>query len=370
MLFKHCYEGLTTQHIGAQGLSLEQLDLLLEDSKPAYEHYKQQYEQGSESWLRLPLLYEDLNIFEEIALRFQDEFSDVVLLGTGGSSLGAQTFCNLYSRTSPKIHFMDNIDPQTFHEKLNELVPQSTGFLVISKSGSTAETLMQFLTVIEYWRSHYSEETLQHHFCIISEDKPSPLHRLADHWHIPFLPHPHDLGGRFSAFSLVGLLPVAIVGGKPEKIRSGAKHILEQTFEQGSFEEKQALLGAALITGLSLTQQKNTTIFMPYTDRLQSLAYWHRQLWAESLGKEGKGIIPVPAKGAVDQHSQLQLYLQGPKDKSYSLLHVKEFETGLPKVTLPFTQEDSIQYLSGHSLEDLFQAEFLPKNRDEIQHHL
>ena len=269
----------------------------------------------------LSVIYEQesLEHYQKIAHHWQKRFKNVILFGTGGSSLGAQTCIELYQsrvstpKDSPYFHFMDNIDPHTFQKLIENIDLQTTGFLVISKSGTTAETLCQFLSLISVFKDKLSQDQV----IVITEPKNSPLRRLAEQYHYQVLDHPTQIGGRFSVFSIVGMLPAFIAGIDVHAILKGAQQYLSQEMDGITHNTVQ---GAALTYAYYQQFGCTQTVLMPYIDRLSAFALWFRQLWAESLGKEKKGITPINALGTVDQHSQLQLYLGGPKDKFFTLV--------------------------------------------------
>ncbi len=288
------------------------------------------------------------------------KFKTVVVLGTGGSSLGGQTLCELKQtkfskcQEGPYVHFMDNIDPYTFKEFFQSVSLETTGFIIISKSGTTAETLCQFLVVLDAFHERSLKNRLQDHFIIITEPKASPLKSLADQYSFPCLDHPLTIGGRFSVFSVVGSLPALIAGIDVRKVRQGALTLVSEALNNpaASFV---AQMAASLRT-LEQEHPVNSYVFMPYIDRLYSLSLWFRQLWAESLGKEGKGIIPAHAAGTVDQHSQLQLYLQGPKDKFFTLVCLNYKDQG-KKVSADYSHDKGLDYLYNKTMGDLLVAE-------------
>lgn len=302
----------------------------------------------------LSVIYEQdhLTRYHQIAQTWQKRFKKVVLFGTGGSSLGAQTCIELYQTrvtapaSLPYFHFMDNIDPHSFNHLLESIDLQTTGFLIVSKSGTTAETLCQFLSLL----SAFKDKLLPDQIIVITESKDSPLRRLAEQHYYQVLDHPSHIGGRFSVFSLVGMLPALIAGVNVPEILEGAQHYLTQELEGTTCNAVQgAALNYAYYQEFGCTQ----TVLMPYIDRLSAFALWFRQLWAESLGKEKKGITPINALGTVDQHSQLQLYLGGPNDKFFTLIMLEAFAS-VPKVN---TEDPELSYLHHHTLADLMKAE-------------
>lgn len=256
--------------------------------------------------LAAPFALKDTSLTEwkACAEKIRDSFTDIVLLGTGGSSLGAQTLCALQRRK--RFHFMENIDPDSFARLFEEIDPAKTFCLVVSKSGHTAETLLQLLHCFPRWNR-------PENFLVITEEKPSPLRALADHWKIPCLDHP-PVSGRYSCFSIVGLFPALIAGLSCDAILKGARDYFQAQLSD-------PLCCAPLKAAAALaTLGKTQVVTMPYCDRLKPFSRWHAQLWSESLGKQGKGVTPLFSLGTTDQHSHLQLYLEGPQDKAFTFI--------------------------------------------------
>ncbi len=311
----------------------------------------------------LPYVRKDLQDIESLVCKIQDEFSDIIILGTGGSSLGAQTVCALSKGSDVRLHFMDNVDPKTFEALFAQVVCKSTAVLAVSKSGETAETLVQLLICIERWLLYADERTISSKFFVITEDKKSSIRVIAEKWKMTCLPHDPNLGGRFSVFSLVGLLPAMIAGIDVLALREGAAYSLECALNQPVSENCPAL-GAALTASIKLCR---VSVMMPYVDQLQYFSQWYRQIWAESLGKDGKGTVPINAHGTVDQHSQLQLYLDGPKDKFFTLIANK----GGPSFPInpDFLIDSRLNYLRGRSMRDLLWAEFQATVETLIHNH-
>jgi glucose-6-phosphate isomerase len=261
-------------------------------------------------------------------------FKDVIILGTGGSSLGGQALTALAPSASPSLHFVDNIDSFTFQEVLQNLSPVTTGVISISKSGNTAETLMQTLTLLQNWPLfNPSSQAL-----IVTENKDSAMRELAKAYSIPCLDHPDDVGGRFAVFTVVGLLPGMIVGLDVDAFCDGA-HEAFQNAEDGTAQTCAPLVGSLMQIAFQ-KQGVSQSVLIAYCDRLEKTCEWFAQLWGESLGKkdiDGNpcGTTPVKALGAVDQHSQLQLYLDGPRDKFFTFLTIED-QTTLPAVAPSF----------------------------------
>jgi glucose-6-phosphate isomerase len=278
----------------------------------ALETFRAAYHKGQLAPLSLVEQKEDVAFYQSIATQFEN-FEDILILGTGGSSLGGKTLYALAIQQTPRLHFIDNIDPFTFRRLFETINLQKTGILAISKSGSTIETLFQLLVCLQ----HFEKENLKDHFIVITEPTPNPIRKIAEAHKWTCLDHPTNVGGRYSCFSVVGLLPIILAGLNPYTFREGAQAVLDYHLKEDC---PPALEGAAMTIYLKNYHQKTLSVMLPYADQLDSFALWYRQLWAESLGKDGKGSTPIRALGTVDQHSQLQLYLDGPKDKFFTLI--------------------------------------------------
>jgi glucose-6-phosphate isomerase len=295
------------------------------------------------------------------AHHFQN-FDDILILGTGGSSLGGQTLLALRDRNkkTPRFHFLDNIDPHTFQYLLNEIQPSKTGVIAISKSGNTAETLMQLIVCLQHWLNSQSKNELKHHFLVISEPRENGIIKLAKMYNLPTIDHPTDIGGRFAVFTVVGMLPALIAELDVKAVREGARDILSFNLSAKNSNESEAILGA--LAHFELIKHGITqTILMPYADRLNIFTLWFRQLWAESLGKRDKnskpqGITPIPAVGTVDQHSQLQLFLDGPRDKIFTIITMNHQDKS-HKIVLPPIGHPAVDLFQGKTMGNLMEAE-------------
>ena len=300
---------------------------------------------------------DDLEEILERAARISHGAKTVVILGTGGSSLGGKTLVRLADHGfgprpgRPRVIFFDNVDPATFAAFFAKTDPKSTRFIAISKSGNTAETVLQTQTCISWLQASFGIAP-KDVFTIITESKPSLLSKIADAYAIPRISHSAAVGGRYSVLSIVGLLPAAIAGLDVHTIRKAASIAMDASLKNPP-SESPAALGAAINVGLSRIKNIKTTVLMPYVNALEPLAFWYRQLWAESLGKNGQGTLPVNALGTVDQHSQLQLYLGGPTDKFFSLVFAEQTNSIIP---LSSSSQIDLDYLDGKSLSDLMKA--------------
>jgi Glucose-6-phosphate isomerase len=294
------------------------------------------------------------NLVATTATSLKSKFVNFVVLGTGGSSLGGKTLCaltdNPFKTAKHPLYFIDNVDPRTITQLLTSLNLQETCFIAISKSGTTAETMMQTLCVMAALEQQGLEA--KDHFVIITEAKDSPMTRLATAYHLPTLEHDMKIGGRFSVFSIVGLLPAALGGVNIKALTQAALDYLAEFHQHPTHHP--ATLGAQALYQ-AMESDKPMTVMMPYVDALNCFAAWYAQLWAESLGKQGRGSTPVKALGTVDQHSQLQLYYDGPKDKYFTFLI--EETAGQGSLPLAAYHDQALTYLAGRTMGDLMAAE-------------
>jgi glucose-6-phosphate isomerase len=250
------------------------------------------------------------------------KFKDIIIFGIGGSSLGGQMLYQFTQNENMRLHFVDNIDSKTFNKKLTSLDLPHTGIICISKSGNTAETLMQLLLTKQLFEQKIGQ-FWSNHFAILTEDRESALRLFAKKFNVICFNHDLNIGGRFCIFTNVGAIIAALCDNDFISFRKGARDILKQPLEW-------LLQGAQYMTYLNQHKNVNQSIMMVYADCLEMYAQWYGQLWGESLGKMKNGlhmgITPIASVGAVDQHSQLQLYLDGPRDKLISLVSVSHHE--------------------------------------------
>lgn len=303
----------------------------------------------------------DLRFLEgnERLQRWIENNDHFLLLGTGGSSLGARAVCALGSSNSSNssskktIEFVDNLDPCSLRDLFERLDSSSnvidrTGVLCISKSGETLETISQLLLVFEFFKRKgrdFSEKIV-----VITEDKPSTLKIFALENSFLCLDHSKNIGGRFSVLSVVGMLPAMICGIDPREIRKGAATVLHEGRDV-------VKLGAAFVAQNFAEGFRNHVSFV-YSDKLAAFGAWLAQLYAESSGKDGLGITPVTARGSVDQHSQLQLYLDGPSDKCFSFFLEKQQDNDAEdNFRISKNIPTKFAYLGGKSISEIFEAQ-------------
>ncbi|WP_253736608.1 glucose-6-phosphate isomerase [Halohasta salina] len=273
----------------------------------------------------------------------------ILTVGIGGSALGAATIsAALADQTDVEAHFLDNVDPEETAELLDDLPLDETVVNVVSRSGTTAETLANFLVVREAMADAGVDWTDQ---TFVTTGDEGNLRNLADKHDLPSLKVPDGVPGRFSALSTVGLACGALQGLDIERVVDGARS--EMASLSGSLHDSPAYAYGAVCYALA-ERGALTNAMMPYAESLEYFAEWFAQLWAESLGKEGLGQTPARALGATDQHSQLQLYRAGPRDKLVTLVRPRERED----IGIPETDLEGLSYLGGAGLGDLLDAEF------------
>ena len=314
-----------------------------------------------------PLLLSFLNqfnsyekkIINKLALYHQKNFKDVIVLGTGGSSKAGRTFVQIAYRTFgrnpkfPKITFLENIDFQDFRDLFKKINLKKTGVIVISKSGETSETLIQFLVFLTKFRVNFQKKKIYKYFTVITKKGNSSLRNLAKDFSINVIDIDSNLSGRFSAFSPVGLLPAAISGLNTEKIMQGAKTLLDKSLKK---QENAPFEGAALHYAAQ-NSKINISVLLTYTERLRNFGFWHEQLIAESLGKKNSGFTPIHSMGATDQHSLLQLFLEGPKDKLITFITLKKQKDQIKINNKLLTKVKKLSFLKKKSLNKLLDFE-------------
>ena len=282
---------------------------------------------------------------------FSKEKKDFLIFGTGGSNLGSKALINiLQGSENLNIHFFDNIDPINFENSINKIDLKNSGFVFISKSGTTPETLSQFACLVEIFEQQNCLHLFFENTIIITENKNSPLANIAHTNNCKILYHEKDIGGRYSVFSNVGMVPAIISGLNVRKIHAGALEEIKR------FSNYEILQIGQFFKYQNFFQNLNSSVVMTYTDSLHFFGKWYLQLWAESIGKDNKGITAIHAVGTTDQHSQMQLYLDGPKDKFFTFVTTNHSSKGF-KLHDKTMKENDVKYLVGKTMGDLMQAE-------------
>jgi glucose-6-phosphate isomerase len=370
------YTNMMAPKLGGRGLDAA----MLADPAFATVHAKLEKARiaGEIGFMKLPF---ERGVLEEIlpfAERTGQAFDTVVVLGIGGSALGTLALQHALAKPHwnelsdeardyyPRLYVLDNVDPTTIGPFLARIDLRRTLINVVSKSGATAETMAQFLIIREKLQAVLNDEDgYRGHIIFTTDPKKGVLRELANTENIAALPVPSDVGGRFSVLSSVGLLPAALIGIDIAALLDGAAAMAERC-QSATLKDNPAALFAWMQHAAHTKHGAPIHVMMAYTDRLYYVADWFRQLWAESLGKryarDGKevfvGPTPVKALGATDQHSQVQLYMEGPYDKTITFLSAR---TPTEDVTIPKLYEniEALSYLGGHTLGDLLNFERL-----------
>jgi len=308
----------------------------------------------------------------DFAARTRGQFDDVIVLGIGGSALGPIALrtallkpqWNSLTREEragwPRLHVLDNVDPRTIAALLDRLDLGRALFIVTSKSGGTAETMAQYLVVRARLQNAVGND-VSRHLAFVTDPEKGALRTIARAEKIPALDIPPNVGGRYSVLTPVGVLPAALTGMDTAALLSGAAEIAKRC-ETSELSKNPAGTFATLQFLADTTLGRHIHVLMPYSDPLRDIADWFVQLWAESLGKHrttgdpGIGPTPLAALGATDQHSKVQLFMEGPPDKTVSFISVDE---ELVKLEIPKLHSDvkELGYLGGHRLGELLDIE-------------
>lgn len=337
------------------GLSEEEIQQI----RPRLEEAVKDLLESESGFLRLPKTREYADASSAVAEEIRSSgATDFVHVGIGGSALGPialqqalnhPLYNQLEDRGGPRIHFAENVDPTTLGATLDVMDPGSTWVNVVTKSGTTAETMANFLVVREAMGEDYQGRTI-----FTTDPEEGYLNQIAGREDIQTLPIPEDVGGRFSVLTPVGLLPAAVGGLDLDGLLSGAAQCVDELKSQGA--DHPVFTGAAMHYLMDTARGRNVRIMMTYADALERISAWFVQLWAESLGKDGKGSTPHGAVGTTDQHSQVQLYMEGPQDKVIEVLQVEDHPRDL-EIPRAYEDLDGVGYLGGHSLAELLNVE-------------
>lgn len=362
-----CFEAA----IGRSGLSPDAFDRWLAKTAPLIEELKREHADSSLPLLRVPGDEADIAAAEQALRALSDGAQTLVFFGTGGSSLGGQTLAQLAGwnipggadakqRTRPRTRFYDNLDGRTLQDGLSRLDLATTRFIVTSKSGGTAETLAQAISALSAVKAAGLEAAIPKMFLGVTEPsapgKANGLRTLLSKFGAPMLEHHTGVGGRFSCLTNVGLLPAIARGLDARAIRAGAASVVDNLLNATAPTQFAPAVGAATAIALSKEQGVRTLVMMPYSDRLGRMAAWFVQLWAESLGKSGEGTTPLAAVGPLDQHSQLQLYMDGPREHYLTILRVASAGVG-PRLDAGLAQIAGADMLGGHTVGDIVDAQ-------------
>ncbi|MEZ5690098.1 MAG: hypothetical protein R3D71_00340 [Rickettsiales bacterium] len=359
MSYRHITDYCMQETLGVHGLSAEEISAIMDDLKTGFNKIKSRKFSGANPILDITKQDEDLEELETLAEAIRRRFNHVLVVGSGGSGLSGSALIAMSPCVSPTFDFLDNIDPHMLDDIMAKIQIENTCFIVISKSGKTIETLSQTYALIGRIKKKIGRTALPAQFIMITEPEEAegqnPMRQLAREYNMRVLDHKKDIGGRFSILTNVGLLPAIIAGIDVRALRRGAASVVRQLEEAETPASFAPALGAAIQYAF-YQRSYNISVLFPYGQRLSGLSAWYRQCWAESLGKKGKGTTPVCAMGTTDQHSQLQLYLSGPKDKIFNMLTIKREGSGDDIEVLNSEHPDAF-YMIDKTLGDVMAAQ-------------
>lgn len=369
------YNNMMTDLIGKEGIAKEQIEKINSKIEAAKKAMIEKRVEGKMDFRDLPYnqieVVKDINNYVNLK---KDSIDAFVVLGIGGSALGPMAvqqainhpYYNELSKEKrggfPKLYIMDNIDPEKLVYLFETIDIKNSLFNVISKSGSTSETMSQFMIVKEMLENSMGKERAKEHIVCTTDKSNGNLIKIAKEEGYKTFIIPPGVGGRFSQLTPVGLLPAAFCGIDVEAMLAGAAYMDELCKEESIYKNPAYMY--AILNYVSMNMGKNICVLMPYADRLKFISDWYAQLWAESLGKKydnqgnvvNTGTTPVKALGATDQHSQVQLYTEGPFDKIIVLIGVDKYreETHIPKI---YEDLPSLGFLGGTTQSKLIQVQ-------------
>jgi glucose-6-phosphate isomerase len=353
----------------AHGITSDEIQKASPAALDALSSFKKSSEEGHYGFPQLPLQTATVKAITEYARERRGSHDTVCVVGIGGSALGAWALdCAMHgphpvqSKKHPRLVVLDNVDPVFTANALDSMNPKKTHVVVIAKSGSTAETVATFL-IVQDWMTAKLGKKAANRISVVTSEGRGDLKKLAAAEKYTTFHLPENVGGRFSVLSAVGLLPAALTDIDIRQVIKGAAAMTTQSWLT-NLQQNVALRSALLHYLIWTKRNKTIQVAFPYSNQLWGTAFWFRQLWAESLGKaktrKGKlvnvGQTPVAALGTTDQHSQVQLYMEGPNDKVFTFWAVNKFDSPgkIPKTKTGF---ESFDYLAGQSLAKLIDAE-------------
>ncbi|MBR7185952.1 MAG: glucose-6-phosphate isomerase [Clostridia bacterium] len=369
------YTNMTDKYLGDKGISQKTLDSHKKIAKAAHAYVAEN--RGKDElfmgWTELPYNQDEIVAdILETAKNIRKKFEYFVVLGIGGSALGPimafNALCHLHynelprsKRKGPKFYVEDNVDPVRMKELLDIIDVKKTCFNIISKSGATSETMAQYLIISDLLKKEGVD--VKENVIFTTDASRGNLVKISNELGgVKSYVLTDGVGGRFSELSPVGLLPAAVLGIDIKALLKGAA-AMDKFCKSPDIYKNPALMCATL-QYIAIQDGKNIGVLMPYSDNLRYVSDWFAQLWAESLGKnvtlDGKpchvGQTPVKALGVTDQHSQVQLYTEGPYDKVVTFLSVGSYKEKSP---IPHGCENipDVSFLGGHTMEKLIQAE-------------
>ncbi|NWF99052.1 MAG: glucose-6-phosphate isomerase [Nitrospirae bacterium] len=350
------YSNMMEEVIGINGIS----DLSIKNISSQIENAYNMI--ANREWKQLEFIdlpSQDTAEIKKIARYIRKSADNFLLLGIGGSALGPRAIIEALSpfhnlKKKPRVFIYDNVDPRTLKSIFTVIDLKKTFINVISKSGSTAETAASFLILWDKMKRALGKEAFRR-FIITTDPEKGNLRKIANDEKILSLPVPPNVGGRYSVLSPVGLLTTEVIGINCNELLEGASSIKSICLKNDVYKNP-ALLFAVLLFLMDKEKNRHINVMVPYMDSLKFLSEWFCQLWAESLGKGNKGLTPYPSLGTTDQHSQLQLWMEGPQDKVVFFIKVNNFGTDI-KIPAVFRNIEGYNYLPGHTLKELINSE-------------
>ncbi len=368
------FNNMMKHRLGSYGISEMDIKNLSSKINLAIKNLKQKREDGKLGFMYLPYDTKTNEDIKKVSSIVKDRFENLLVLGIGGSALGTialhkalkHPFYNLLpkeKRKTPKLFVIDNVDPEVANGIFDVIDIKKTLVNVITKSGETAETVAFMKIIWDKLIKQVGKNKLRDHIVITTDKTKGALRKIVNENGFISFTVPENVGGRFSVLSPVGLFPLACVDVDIDELLKGAEY-MDSFVTINNVWKNPAFMSALLHYIADKKFGAKITVMMPYSNALKDISDWFAQLWAESLGKkysnDGKivneGLTPVKALGATDQHSQVQLYNEGPYDKVITFIRVENFKKD---EVMPhnFKEEETFSYLSGYSMADLLNIE-------------
>lgn len=350
------FANMMKEVIGSSGLSEQVLESCKIKIQEAHDAMASRRHAGLQ-FLDLP--DRDTSDILEMGRQIRGEADFFLLLGIGGSALGPKAIVEALSpfhnlRGSPRVFIYDNTDPETLSSILSLVDLKRTTVNVISKSGGTAETAAAFMILWDRMKAALGEKAAGR-FVATTDPVSGTLRKFSEQKGLLTLPIDRGVGGRYSVLSPVGLLTAAVIGADVQGLLAGARDMRQSCSNYDLWQNPAYMFGTCFFL-MNTEEKRNINVIIPYSDRLRSLSEWFCQLWSESLGKEGKGMTPYPSIGTTDQHSQLQLWMEGPEDKVIAFVRPEGYSSDF-MIPEGFSDIEGINYLSRHMLSELIRSE-------------
>jgi glucose-6-phosphate isomerase len=350
------FANMMKESIGSKGLSEKVLESLRVRVREIHQEISDR-KLGGLDFLDLP--DKDTSAIKDIGRQIREDSDNFLVLGIGGSALGPKAILDALSpfhnlRKGPKIFIYENVDPRTLESLLSMIDLKRTTVNVISKSGSTAETAASFMILWDAMRKVLADKAAGR-FVATTDPESGTLRKIAADTGMRTLPIERGIGGRYSVLSPVGLLLAEVIGAESAELLAGAADMRLRCAPAGIWENPAYIFGT-LLHLMNSDEKRNINVLVPYADSLRPLSEWFCQLWSESLGKDGKGMTPYPSVGTTDQHSQMQLWMEGPEDKVVIFVRIDDYGADfvMPDV---FGDVEGMSYLSNRNLSQLIKAE-------------